>query len=112
MKTQVRLPAHARPMSRHRSNRARPAPAVRTPTRPSAPSPEPSNPDPAPAPFAARVEGPLLLPIPDVALVLGVGRLKVYGLIASGQLEAVHIGRSCRVPTRSVEEFVERLRAG
>ncbi|HET6810646.1 MAG TPA: helix-turn-helix domain-containing protein [Acidimicrobiales bacterium] len=54
----------------------------------------------------------LLLPIPEVAAALGLGRTKVYELIATGQLEAVHIGRSCRVPADSVETFVERLRAG
>lgn len=41
---------------------------------------------------------------------LGVGRTTAYGLIASGQLEVVHIGRVARVPITAVGELVDRLR--
>jgi excisionase family DNA binding protein len=67
--------------------------------------------EPAPEPDAAP-RSALLLAIPEVAAALGIGRTKVYELIGTGQLEAVHIGRSCRVPADSLETFVGRLRAG
>ena len=52
----------------------------------------------------------LLLTIPEVAATLAIGRTKVYELINSGRLEAVHIGRSARVPAAAVDEFVDRQR--
>lgn len=52
----------------------------------------------------------LLLTIRDAARALGIGRTSMYELIAAGELEVVHIGRSARVPVVSVEAFVERLR--
>lgn len=54
----------------------------------------------------------LLLTIEDAGKALGVGRSTIYQLIADGDLEVVHIGRSARVPVESVEGFVRRLRAG
>jgi len=96
-------------MSRHRSNQRRPTAATRTIPRPSDPPPATEG---APEPDAAPRLAALLLPIPEVAAALGIGRTKIYELIATGQLEAVHIGRSCRVPADSLDIFVERLRAG
>src|SRR5690349_9410460 len=52
----------------------------------------------------------LLLTIREVGRALGIGRSSTYELIAAGELEVVHIGRSARVPVASVEAFVERLR--
>ena len=37
---------------------------------------------------------------------LSVGRTSVYELIATGDLETVHIGRSMRIPADSVHAFV------
>lgn len=56
--------------------------------------------------------GPLLLTIPQAAAVLAVGRTTVYELIGAGDLEAVHIGRSARVPVAALEDYVERQRRG
>ena len=95
-------------MSRHRGNRRRPAAAAGTILRPANPS---AAPEPVPQPDPARSVVALLLPIPAAAAALGLGRTKVYELIATGQLEAVHIGRCCRVPADSLKTFVERLRA-
>jgi excisionase family DNA binding protein len=53
---------------------------------------------------------PLLLTIPQAALVLAVGRTTVYELIGAGDLEAVHIGRSVRVPVDALRSFVDRRR--
>lgn len=52
----------------------------------------------------------LLMKILDVAEVLSVGRSTVYELISEGHLETVHIGRSVRITTQSVEALVERRR--
>lgn len=53
----------------------------------------------------------MLLTIPDAARRLGIGRSKAYELVATGELEVVHIGRCVRVPVDAVENFVRRLRA-
>ena len=53
---------------------------------------------------------PLLLTIPQAAAVLAVGRTTVYELIGAGDLEAVHIGRSVRVPVEALRLFVYRQR--
>ena len=56
-------------------------------------------------------ELPRLVTVPDAARLLGIGRTTAYELIAAGQLEVVHIGRSTRVPTTAVDSFVNRLRS-
>jgi len=52
----------------------------------------------------------LLVKIADAAEILAVGRSTAYELIGPGHLETVHIGRSVRVTTASIEAFVERQR--
>jgi excisionase family DNA binding protein len=52
----------------------------------------------------------LLLTIPQAAAVLAVGRTTIYELIGGGELEAVHIGRSVRVPVAELHAFVARQR--
>lgn len=52
-----------------------------------------------------------LLTIREAAQVLGVGRTTVYELVANDELEVVHIGRSARIPTAAVDDFVDRLRS-
>ncbi len=44
----------------------------------------------------------LLYPIPDAAKVLGLGRSKVYELLAGGQLESISIGRRRLVKAESI----------
>lgn len=51
----------------------------------------------------------LLLRVDEAAEALGVSRSQVYVLIARGQLDAVTIGRSRRVPVEAVQAFIERL---
>ena len=48
---------------------------------------------------------PLLLTALQAAQLLSVGRTSVYELIATGDLESVHIGRSMRIPADRVHEF-------
>lgn len=54
---------------------------------------------------------PLLLKVPDAAAMLGVGRSTLYELIQTGDLVAVRIGRSVRIPARAIREYAERLEA-
>lgn len=54
---------------------------------------------------------PTLLRPPEVARQLGLGRSKVYELMARGELRPVHIGRAVRVPAAEVAAFVARLQA-
>ncbi len=44
------------------------------------------------------------------AAALGIGRSKLFELIAAGEIETVQIGRSRRVPTEALESYVARLR--
>ena len=54
------------------------------------------------------VTQPLLLSIPDVATTLGLGRSKVYELIAKEGLPVVRFGRSVRVSAASLQKWVEQ----
>lgn len=51
-----------------------------------------------------------LLTIAETCDALSLSRSMIYRLIASSDLEAVHIGRSIRIPADAVDLFVERLR--
>jgi len=51
---------------------------------------------------------PLLLSIPDVAASLGLGRSKVYELIAKEGLPVVRFGRSVRVSAASLQKWVQQ----
>lgn len=57
---------------------------------------------------ARAVVPPLLLSIPDVAASLGLGRSKVYELIAREGLPVVRFGRSVRVSAASLQKWVEQ----
>lgn len=54
---------------------------------------------------------PRLLSVPEAARLLGIGRTTAYELIAAGELEVIHIGRSARVPVDAIDEFVDALRS-
>ncbi len=51
----------------------------------------------------------LLLTVVEAAAMLGVGRTTAYELIAAGELQVVHIGRSARVPLVAVHRYVDAL---
>lgn len=53
----------------------------------------------------------LLLRAEEVAHALGVGRSRVYELIATGELRSVKIGMSRRVPRKALDEYVRHLEA-
>jgi excisionase family DNA binding protein len=53
-----------------------------------------------------------LLKATEVARVLGIGRTRVYELMAAGELPVVRIGRFVRVPRRSLESWIEARTEG
>src|SRR4051794_26547452 len=55
---------------------------------------------------------PMLLTPEEAATVLRLGRTTVYALMKSGDLHAVHIGRSCRLSRAELKRYVDRLDAG
>ncbi|WP_084670944.1 helix-turn-helix domain-containing protein [Sporichthya polymorpha] len=56
-----------------------------------------------------RQRDKLLLTAEEVAHALGIGRTKVYELMASGRLGSVTIGRLRRVPVTHLDDFVNNL---
>jgi excisionase family DNA binding protein len=55
---------------------------------------------------------PIFLPIPDACRVLGVGRSKLYELIAVGDISIRKIGRKTLVPCEELTSFAARLAGG
>jgi excisionase family DNA binding protein len=53
----------------------------------------------------------LLLTVEEAADRIGIGRTTAYGLIRTGAIETVQIGRLRRVPSEALTEYVARLRA-
>ncbi len=53
----------------------------------------------------------VLLKPEDAAALLGISRTRVYGLIGSGELASVKIGRSRRVPRVELDSYVASIRA-
>ena len=49
----------------------------------------------------------LLLRVPEVAKALGLGRTKVYELIATGELPVIRLGRAVRVSVTALQKWVE-----
>nr|WP_293856988.1 helix-turn-helix domain-containing protein [Sphingomonas sp. SCN 67-18] len=41
---------------------------------------------------------------------LGIGKTKLYELIAEGELEAIRIGRRTLIMQSSIDDFIQRLR--
>lgn len=48
----------------------------------------------------------LLLTPSEVAETLGIGRTKVYALLASGEMPSVRIGASVRIPVAELKEWL------
>lgn len=51
-------------------------------------------------------EEPLLLRAEEVANLLGLGRTKIFQMLAAGELPALRIGRCVRVPRADLEAWV------
>lgn len=51
---------------------------------------------------------PVLLRVEEAARRLSIGRTKTYELMTAGELPVVRIGRSVRIPTAAVEDWVRK----
>ncbi len=49
----------------------------------------------------------LLLRIPEVAETLGIGRTKIYELIATGELPTIRVGRAVRISVSTLQKWIE-----
>ena len=49
---------------------------------------------------------PLTLRVEDLMPILGIGRNTAYGLVRSGQIRSVRIGRQIRVPKEAVIDYL------
>jgi excisionase family DNA binding protein len=47
---------------------------------------------------------PICVKVNEAARMIGVGRTKLYELIASGEIEAIKLGKSTRITTASLNE--------
>ena len=50
---------------------------------------------------------PLLLKVTEAAKLLQLGRDRIYELVASGRLPALHFGRTIRIPRDALARFIE-----
>lgn len=53
---------------------------------------------------------PICVRVNVAARMIGVGRTKLYALIAAGEIETVKLGKSTRVITASLHDLVRRQR--
>lgn len=53
---------------------------------------------------------PICVRVNDAARMIGIGRTKLYELIATGEIETVKIGKATRVTTASLRGLVDRQR--
>jgi excisionase family DNA binding protein len=50
---------------------------------------------------------PMLLKVTEAAKLLQLGRDRIYELVASGRLPALHFGRTIRIPRDALTLFIE-----
>jgi excisionase family DNA binding protein len=60
--------------------------------------------------WGAKEPVPQLLTVRQASEALNVSRSTLYELMARHKLEAVHIGRSCRIPLDAIASYIETLR--
>lgn len=53
---------------------------------------------------------PICVKVNDAARMIGVGRTKLYELIAAGEIEAIKLGKATRITTASLQQLVMRQR--
>ena len=52
------------------------------------------------------------LTVAEVALIMRVSKMTVYRLVHSGDLEAIRVGRSFRVPEQAVNQYLRSAYVG
>ena len=60
---------------------------------------------------ASHSPEPICVRINDAARMIGVGRTKLYELIAAGEIETVKFGKSTRITTASLHDLVRQQRS-
>ena len=53
---------------------------------------------------------PICVRVNEAARMIGVGRTKLYELIAAGEVETVKLGKATRITTASLHDLVKRQR--
>ena len=53
---------------------------------------------------------PICVRVNEAARMIGVGRTKLYDLIAAGEIETVKLGKATRITTASLHDLVRRQR--
>ncbi len=53
---------------------------------------------------------PICVRVNDAARMIGIGRTKLYELIAAGEVETVKLGKSTRITTASLHDLIRRQR--
>ena len=61
---------------------------------------------------AAIGHAPITVRIRDACRMTGIGRSKLYELIAAGEIEIIKVGAITLIPTAALEHFIERRRKG
>ncbi|WHO37638.1 helix-turn-helix domain-containing protein [Sphingobium sp. AP49] len=59
---------------------------------------------------ALQPPDPICVRVNEAARMIGVGRTKLYELIAAGEVETVKLGRATRITTASLHDLVRRQR--
>ncbi|WP_457157210.1 helix-turn-helix domain-containing protein [Modestobacter sp. SYSU DS0875] len=98
---------HGRPVVPGPRTAMRPAPAQPMPQRPLPQRPaaqQPAGERPAPRAVAA------FLTVAEVAAIMRVSKMTVYRLVHGGELAAVRVGRSFRVPEQAVRSYLADAR--
>jgi excisionase family DNA binding protein len=52
------------------------------------------------------VNRPLVIPVPEAAKLLGIGRNTAYEAVARGEIPSIRIGRRLLVPVAALERFL------
>lgn len=59
---------------------------------------------------AANNHEPITVRVRDACRMTGIGRSKLYELIAAGEIEIIKVGTATLIPTDSLHRFIERRR--
>jgi excisionase family DNA binding protein len=59
---------------------------------------------------APTAPDPICVRVNDAARMIGVGRTKLYELIAAGEIETVKLGKATRITTASLHDLVRQQR--
>nr|WP_139139185.1 helix-turn-helix domain-containing protein [Sphingobium phenoxybenzoativorans] len=63
---------------------------------------------PVATPISAAFE-PITVRIPDACRIIGIGRSKLYELIAEGQVDVIKLGAVTLIPVASLKALIDRL---